>query len=396
MKLLTTILSLIVLSIINHELSTAFAQGSLAPAGAPAPTMKALDQIEPRTLISANLTPGNLTNAYIISQPGSYYLSGNIVVTNGNAILITTNAVTLDLNGFSICSIAPSANGSAVTSDYLESGILRQYISVMNGHILSGVTNLNGVYNGSGFANGVLLYGDHLDVEKVSVTGCLDYGIAMSSLLGITSVESCTVDNAGSYGILAQNVRDSTATQCGQCGIYGFVVSQCYGQSISGTGLNAYYSALNCYGNSAGSGDGLDCGNAENCMGQSQSGTGLNCNYSAINCWGYCNSNGGGLYAGAGASNCRGSSYGSGTGLASGGNVNNCIGYSTSGTGLYSPYTVTGCTGRSYSGLGLNATVAIGCYGYSETGTYGLAAYIANSCDHSGSAASISFKYNMP
>ena len=40
---------------------------------------------------------------YVISQPGSYKLSGNLAVPNGvSGISITANNVTLDLNGFSM------------------------------------------------------------------------------------------------------------------------------------------------------------------------------------------------------------------------------------------------------------------------------------------------------
>ena len=47
--------------------STAFPQGSLTPPGAPAPTMKSLDQIEARTPISSA--------PFTINASGSYYLT---------------------------------------------------------------------------------------------------------------------------------------------------------------------------------------------------------------------------------------------------------------------------------------------------------------------------------
>jgi hypothetical protein len=50
---LVAVLVLTLLAAFNSQLSTAFAQGSLTPPGAPAPTMKTLAQIEPRTPVDA-------------------------------------------------------------------------------------------------------------------------------------------------------------------------------------------------------------------------------------------------------------------------------------------------------------------------------------------------------
>jgi hypothetical protein len=87
--------------------TAAWAQGSLTPPGAPAPTMKTADQIyaklEPRIPVGANTTPGDANDLFIISQPGSYYLTTNIVGVSGkNGIEISANDVSLDLNGFAL------------------------------------------------------------------------------------------------------------------------------------------------------------------------------------------------------------------------------------------------------------------------------------------------------
>jgi parallel beta-helix repeat protein len=71
------------------------AQGPLIPPGAPAPTMKTLDQIEPRTPISAL--------PFTISASGSYYLTASLTAAaNVNGITINASNVTLDLRGFEV------------------------------------------------------------------------------------------------------------------------------------------------------------------------------------------------------------------------------------------------------------------------------------------------------
>ena len=77
--------------------SIAGAQGPLSPPGPPGEIMRSLDQLEPRMPIGS--VP------FIISQPGSYYLTGNVAGITAGAvagIVVAASDVQLDLNGFTL------------------------------------------------------------------------------------------------------------------------------------------------------------------------------------------------------------------------------------------------------------------------------------------------------
>lgn len=98
------------------------AQGPLTPPGAPAPTMKTLDQVEART--DLNKLAGDATAVAVISGPGSYYLTADLSGAGGKDTVrvATAGRVTIDLNGFALNSTAsgrsaillPAANDAVV------------------------------------------------------------------------------------------------------------------------------------------------------------------------------------------------------------------------------------------------------------------------------------------
>jgi len=82
------------------------------PAGPIARTHQTLTEVEPRIPISAATRPGDADSLFRITQPGSYYVTGNITgVAAKHGIEIEASNVTLDLMGFAFIGVAGSLNG---------------------------------------------------------------------------------------------------------------------------------------------------------------------------------------------------------------------------------------------------------------------------------------------
>ena len=83
------------------------------PAGPIEPTMKRLDEVEPR--IPINTLPGSSNSVHRIFVPGSYYLTGDIVGEAGKSGIqvsaVIGGEVVIDLNGFAIRGVNGSFNG---------------------------------------------------------------------------------------------------------------------------------------------------------------------------------------------------------------------------------------------------------------------------------------------
>jgi hypothetical protein len=377
----TFVVILLSLSAFTVYFSPLFGQGSLTPPGAPAPTMKTLNQIEARVPLSAAAT---------ISAPGSYYLTQTITVATGNAITINASNVTLDLNGYTISSSeSPAGSGNAI---FINAGFSN--ITILNGHINSGVSYSGGNYSGTGFGNGINYGGsgpNNVRVRGVNVYGVLSHGIYLG--FSGTTVEGCTVVTAGHYGIYANSVSNSTSLNTGSSGILAQNALNCTGTSNSSHGVQAT-AAMNCQGTAAGAGHGVSANTASNCYGTAANGDGVN-TFTAIGCQGTSTGSGYGINANV-ASDCNGTSdlgtgvraaytarncYGNVTGGLTGPGIitkvaTNCYGLGTGGAGIVAD-DATGCEGFSAGGPGIIADVVTGCRGQSQGGNGITATYIA-------------------
>ncbi len=181
-----------------------FGQGSLTPPGAPAPTMKSLAQIEPRTPVSG---PTTITNA------GAYYLTTNLVGTAGqNGINLNADDVTLDLNGFALIGAPGSLNAINAAAPRrnvaIRNGIIRNWgqaaISLQTAEN-SQFESLRVISNGSG-----LLAGNQCQVRNCLATyNTNNAGISVGNA---ALVQDCIVVSNAFRGILAGN--DCRITGC--------------------------------------------------------------------------------------------------------------------------------------------------------------------------------------
>ena len=208
---------------------TALAGPINPPVGPVASTFKTLSEVEPRIAINATNTPGDATSLFKITQPGSYYLTGNItgvVGKHGIAIAAGGSGVTLDLMGFDLVGVAGSLDGVSVTVVGLTN------IAVVNGSVRNwgdegvdlasvGPTNncrVEGVLasgnTGSGISAG----------NASTVTNCSAY---LNTGNGISAVSGCTISNCSAYNNTGNGITTGS----------GCTVSNCSANQNTGTGI---------------------------------------------------------------------------------------------------------------------------------------------------------------
>jgi parallel beta-helix repeat protein len=196
------------------------------PAGPITSTGKTLTEVEPRIAINATNTPGDADSIFRITQPGSYYLTGNI---NGEAgkrgIEIASSRVTIDLCGFSIIGVPDSLEG--ITTDQTS---IRNNIIVRNGVVSS--------WGDDGVRLDTLNPASYL-VENLSVIGNEGNGIfareglvrnchvsfnTFDGIVAASTVIGCVSRDNGRFGISCANggtITDCSAFENGDYGLNG-------------------------------------------------------------------------------------------------------------------------------------------------------------------------------
>lgn len=198
------------------------------PPGPVAETDTALRETDPRIPIGPDTTPGDANSVFQISEPGSYFLTGDMTSAVGNfAVEIIASDVTLDLNGYAIVGVPGSFDGVLVGA----SGV-------------SGVEVKNGVIRDHGFRG--------INFAASNAAGCTlrDLRVKNNGQDGVLPgtnalIERCVVTNNASDGIQAgagSLIRDCIASGNGRDGIQTGEDSRvvgCVARANALTGINA-------------------------------------------------------------------------------------------------------------------------------------------------------------
>jgi hypothetical protein len=224
--------------------------GDLTPPGAPAPTMKTLDQVEPRIPIGPLTTPGDADSVHRITRPGSYYLTDDVTgVAGKRGIEIAANDVSIDLMGFTLAGVPGSLDGVGRviggSNIRISNGVIREWggwgvelSSGVNGAASALIVSNNG-------AGGVFL-SQHSVIERCIARANLGDGLVISAA-GL--IIECTAEFNAGFGLGAgagSVIRGSRASGGSSFGILvnAGVAEACVAEANAGDGFFAFDSII--------------------------------------------------------------------------------------------------------------------------------------------------------
>jgi parallel beta-helix repeat protein len=196
------------------------------PAGPVAPTPGP----EPRTAINNTNTPGDANSVFKITQPGSYYLTGNVAgVAAKHGIEIAASGVTIDLNGFDLVGAPGMGPFDAITTS---SGSLTN-ITIRNGSVRN--------------------WGDDgIDLSSLVARACIIEGVRASGNadVGIAGGENNTISGCTAYNNVGSGITSNTGSTIVECashsnggvgfsGSTGGMIVSCNAYDNTGTGIYA-------------------------------------------------------------------------------------------------------------------------------------------------------------
>lgn len=231
---------------------------------------------EPRIAINATNTPGDsdaTPSLFKITQPGSYYLTGNIAgVAGRHGIEIAASGVTLDLNGFDLVGLPGMGffDGVVATVDNstdicIRNGSVRNWGD--DGIDLGSAAAINSRVTDVR-ASGNVDIGIDVDVNG-TVTGC---SASANGGLGIRVGNGCTITACSTFSNVGPGIgtgAGSTITGCsananGSIGIVtsgGCTITQCTARANGGDGIRVSSGCVvlanTCANNGTGDGAGI-------------------------------------------------------------------------------------------------------------------------------------------
>jgi len=230
------------------------------PAGPVTGTSKTLAEVEPRIAVNATNTPGDATSLFRITQPGSYYLTGNITGVSGkNGIEVVADGVSLDLMGYHMQGVAGSVNGVLAAAGVRSLRIQNGSVAQWGNHGI----RANGVIGGS--IRGVAARNNDTGIAAGSDMIVTECSARDNQVYGFTSVAGCVFQSCTSVGHSVAGFLCNGGTTITNCtardndavcfGVYGGgTVTACSVTGGSGAGFDADagLSISDCYASGCG------------------------------------------------------------------------------------------------------------------------------------------------